>query len=164
MSQLTYVDQVAGFAGLIYDLGPNDVVTRVSEEASAEIPFGVAVALGTLDNQALVPAASTAKVQGVVTHAHIYAPTIDIGDTGLKPKVAFGMMRRGRLWVRPETAVVALDRAHVRHTAGAGGTQKGAWRNSEVSGETLDVTAEAVFVTSAGAGELAVLEVDFTNS
>lgn len=149
-----------GFAGML-DGMENTVASAFSEEASAEVPFGVGVARGTADDGVLLPATSTAKVRGVVVHDHAHALGQELGDTGLKPKTQFGVLRRGRILVIVEEAVVPGDRGYVRYS---GSGQKGAWRMSAVAGETLDCTSQAEFqTTQATIGGLAVLDVDFTN-
>ncbi len=160
MSQLTYEDnQAVGFAGQLYDLGENDMVTGVSEEASAEMPFGIVVVRATTDDGVKIPAAEADIPKGVVVHSHSYQVGVDLGDTGLKPKTEMSIMRRGRIWVTVQEAVIPGDRAYIRF---AGTGQKGGWRKSEVVGETMDITLQAEFQTTAAADALAVVEVDFT--
>lgn len=150
----------AGFAGMLHGTD-NRVASACSEEASAETPFGVAVARGTADDGVLLPALSTSKIRGVVVHDHAHAYTQELGSTGLKPKTQFGVLRRGSILVTVEEAVVPGDRGYVRF---AGTGQKGAWRKSAVADETLDCTSQAEFqTTQATIGGLAVLEVNFTN-
>lgn len=160
MAQLDYNDQAVGFAGMLADSGPNDVGTGVSEEASAEIPFGVAVARGATADGVDLPSAADDIVRGIVVHSNSYVEGVDLGSTGLEPKTCFGVLRRGRIWVKVEEAVSPGDRAYVRY---AGSGQKGAFRKSEVVGETLDVTAEGEFQTTAAIDGLAIVDVDFTN-
>jgi hypothetical protein len=152
-----------GYAGML-DGSDHNFASGFSEEASAEIPFGVAVARGTADDGVKLPAASTAKIRGVVVHSHAYDKDQELGDTGIKPKCQISVGRRGRFLVTVEEAVIPGDRAFIRYATGDGGSQKGAWRKSAVAGETIDVTAEAEFQTTASAAGLAVVEVDFTNS
>lgn len=150
----------AGYAGML--VGSNhDIDSGFSEEASAEIPFGVGVARGTADDGVKLPGASTDSVRGVVSHSHAYDKTRELGDTGLKPKTQINVVRRGKIRVIVEEAVAPGDRAYVRY---AGSGQKGAWRKTEVAGETLDCTAEASFITTTAINGVAILEVDFTNS
>jgi hypothetical protein len=127
------------------------------------MPFGIAVKEGTGDNDANLPGAGTDKLAGILLHSHAYDKNNELGTTGLKPKAVLGVLRKGRVYVTVEEAVVKGDRLFVRHTAGVGGTQKGAVRKSAVGGETVDATKQGVFLTSASAAGLAVLEVDFVN-
>lgn len=165
MSQLSYSDTMAvAFAGMLYDLTDNDIVSSVSQESSLEIPFGVGVCRGTVDSGVKLPAVSTAKMKGVAVHSHAYEPLDALGTVGVKPTFPINTLRRGRIWVIVEEAVVPGDRAFVRFAAGSGGSQLGAWRKSEVLDETLDLTAECEFQSTADALGLAVLECNFTNS
>lgn len=170
MSQTSYAEQPAAFAGMLADATiVKHADTLVQGEASAEIPFGVAVALSTspgtdgTPGKAVLPAAANAKIWGVAVHSHDYDNRTELGTTGMKPKVLLSALRKGRIWVTVETAVVAGDRAHIRYAAGAGGSQLGAFRNASVVNETIDLTKVAVFLTTASIGGLAMVEVDFTN-
>lgn len=163
MSQTSYTTtQPAAFAGLLYDVGPHDIITRITEETVLEVPFGVVVAFGGADNQCELPDATTDKCLGIVVHSHDYDASA-LGTVGVKPKNLLQVLRKGRIWVLAENGVAPGDRGFVRAVAGAGGTQLGAIRQAAVGGETIDATTQIVFVTTALAGGLAVVEVDFTN-
>jgi hypothetical protein len=161
MSQTSYSDtQAIAFAGQLQGIAGQQVDTGVSEEASAEIPYGVGVARGTAADGVLLPTNVNAKMRGVVIHSHNQEPSIALGTVGLKPRSCFGVLRRGRVALLVEEAVVAGDRGFVRF---AGTGQKGAWRKSAVTNETIDLTAQVEFVTAAGANGLAFADVDFIN-
>lgn len=167
MSQTTYsYTMTTAFAGMLADsnIALNDIFGAVQAEASAEIPFGVMCCKGTGDNDAKLPAASNAKLIGVLIHSHTYEPRLDLGTVGVKPGAMLNIMNKGRVWVLVEENVTREDRAYIRYAAGAGGTQLGAFRKSSVSGETIDATKTCKFVTSASAGQLAVVEVDMLNA
>lgn len=149
-----------GYAGML-DGADHHIASGIQAESSAEIPFGVCVVRGTGDDDVKLPAASTDKPRGVVVHSHNYDKDQELGSTGIKPKSQVGVLRRGRILVVVEEAVVPGDRGYVRY---AGSGQKGAWRKSAVLDETLNLTREAEFQsTQATIGGLAVLEVDFSN-
>jgi len=165
MSQTSYSNTMtAAFAGMLADTGRNDIFGALQAEASLEIPFGVMVCKGTGDNDAKLPAASDAKLIGVLVHSHAYEPRTDLGTTGVKPGATLNVMNRGRMHVLVEETVVREDRAYIRYASGAGGTQLGAFRKSAVSNETIDVRANVKFVTSASSGQLAIIEVDMLNT
>jgi hypothetical protein len=152
------------FAGMIVDCSPDDIDSFIQAEASAEVPFGAVVAqYSGGDNQARLPAASNAKLVGIVVHSHNYDPYHDLGTTGVKAGKMISVMRKGRIWVTSETANAPLDRLFVRYATGAGGTQLGAVRNATVVNEMIDATTQGVFRTTCLASGLCVLEVDFTN-
>jgi hypothetical protein len=130
-----------------------------NSEASAEVPFGVMVAVGAADDAALLLVDANSKFAGVVVHSHAYDRRVDFGDTGLLPKTTLSVMRKGSIWVTVEEAVSVGDVAFVRHTAGAGGTQKGAFRKSADTA-TAVTTGTCKFLTSASASGLALLDVN----
>lgn len=157
--------------GALADGAAHEVLSMVSEEATAEIPFGVAVVFnqleaGDVDNGAVVPDAIDEIVAGIVVHQNVYSVGSggELGDTGLKPGATLNVLRKGRIWVKAEDAVVPGDRLFVRAVAG-GGEQEGALRMSQDdSTDCIDCTNCGVFLTSADAGALSLLEVDFTNT
>lgn len=146
-----------------------DVATYISEEASAEIPFGVMVCRGSTDedNGALLLNTSAAAMEqllaGVVMWTDVYAKPSELGDTGLKPGVTLNVLQRGRIWVRPEDAVDPGDAVRVRCVV-AGSEVKGAFRSAADSTDCVDISSFARWRSSAGAGELAILEIDMTNA
>lgn len=152
--------------GQLADTLDHDCLSYVSEEASAEIPFGVMIMKGAADFGALLVNAANAIPVGVLVHAFVYdnGPNGELGLVGLKPKAAFNVMRSGRIYVMVEENVTAMDRAYVRYAAGAGGTQLGAFRKTSVVNETIDVRKNCQFLTSASAGDIATLAVDMMNS
>jgi hypothetical protein len=162
MSQTAYsAAMTAGYAGEKFDVGEMDVVSMISEESSAQMPFGVVVARGTADAGCKLPALDTDVPAGIVAHSHAYERNGELGTTGVQPKMAVNVMRRGRIWVTAEEAVAPGDRLFVRIVAGSGGSQLGACRKSAVAGETIDCSAQGEFQTTATTGALALIDVNF---
>jgi hypothetical protein len=158
--QLSYAAApAAGFPGMKADSGEDDCRTFAQAEASAELPFGVMVAQGGTADKAILPVDANSRFVGVVIHSHEYVPGTDMGTTGLKPKVAMAVMNKGRIWVKVEEAVAVNDRAYVRHTSGAGGTQKGAFRKSADTATAVAVPG-CRYLTAASANGMAILSVD----
>jgi hypothetical protein len=62
--------------------------------------------------------------------------------------------------VRVEEAVLPGDPVFVRFAAGAGGTGLGAFRKSADTGSAAQVPNGAVYMTTASAGSLALVEVN----
>lgn len=156
MPQTSVSDNPAvGFAGMLVDSSESDVASYVSEEAAAEIPFGVMVQQGTADTQALLIAAQADVPIGVVVHSHAYAKDDELGDTGLKPDVTLGILKRGVIWVTAIDAVTPAD--DVRYTEAGGG-----FLTTAAGGVTVDCSTFARFLTTAGVGELVQLEIDMT--
>jgi hypothetical protein len=160
--------------GMLADLHTDedgDVVSAFNEEASDEIPFGVMVKGGTADDSVKNLATTADLLKGVVVFANYFDKPIQLGDTGLKPGVAFGLLRRGHIYVRVEDAVTPASEVHVRVTTGgsngygdAGAETAGAFRGSDDGGDTIDITAFAKYLTSADVGEIAVVSIDMDNA
>jgi len=170
MQDAVATSPAVGVAGDIADLstvksGLIDAAT--SEEASAEIPFGTMVIQGTGDHGCLKLHTSAAAMEqlllGIAVRSHDFARGSELGDTGLKPGATFGVGRRGRFWVVPEDAVAPGDPVRVRAVV-AGNEVKGAFLTAADSTDAIDISAFAQWKTSADAGELAVVEIDMTNS
>lgn len=158
--QTVYLDYMkAGFPGMKADSSDvDDVRTHASGEAATEIPFGVVVAKkAATDVGVVLPTALADVLLGVVVHSHDYAKGYELGSVGLKPQASLSVMNKGKIYVTVEDAVVAGNRAFSRY-AGAG--QKGAFRGAAVANETVELKG-CRYLTSAAAGGLAVLEVDF---
>lgn len=163
MSQTSYSTyQSTGFAGMIADTGDTDILSYINEEASANLPFGVAVQRGTADFGFLALVNGSSVPIGILAHTHQVDPgqiATSPADAGVPPRYAGGVLKRGRMYVRVEEAVTPASPVFVRHTAGAGGTQKGAFRASADTSTALAWTA-ARYLTSAGVGGIAVVEVN----
>lgn len=154
---------VAGQLADLYTEENGDVLSATSQEASAEIPFGVMVQKGTSDDGVKLLSAANNKLAGVVVYASLYNKPTQLGDTGLKPGVTFDRLMGGRILVLVEEAVAVGDEVHVRHTTSTT-EQVGGFRKSAVSNKTLDISAFAQWRTAAGAGELAVLDIDMNDA
>lgn len=154
---------VAGQLADLYTSEHGDVVSATNEEASAELAFGLFVKKGTADNTVKKLNAADNALEGVVVHSHGYHKPVEIGDTGLKPGVTMGILRKGRIIVLPETAVTPASEVHVRAVA-AGEEIAGAVRATADGADTIDITGFASFRGSADAGEPVVLEIDMPNS
>lgn len=151
------------FAGMVADSSRDtNVRSYVSEEASAEIPFGVFVKQGTGDDQCLKLTAVTDKLIGVVVHSHAYAKDQELGDTGLKPKVTVGVMSRGRIWMPVEEAVTPASPVRVRCIA-VGNEVAGALRDTADASDDVAITTWARFLTSTTGAGIVLLEFDVNN-
>lgn len=163
MSQTSYSTyQAAAFAGMLADSGEVDVLSYVNEEASANLPFGVAVAKGTADNGFLAMVNGSSVIVGILAHTHQVDPSRVASSptgAGVPPKYLGNVLKRGRIIVQVEEAVTPASAVFVRHTAGAGGTQKGAFRASADTATAVAWTA-ARYLTSAGIGGFATVEIN----
>lgn len=163
----------AGFAGMLGE-GSHKTRSYHNEESTAVMPFGIMIARGTSDPDegALLPhtsaAAMAAAFAGVVLHSHHYDEEFEIGagagtlDDGLNPDVTLKVLTHGTVWVLPEEAVTPASDVRVRVVAGAT-EQAGAFRaTADDVTDCVDVSAFCRWLTSAGAGEPALLEINMT--
>jgi len=145
-----------GLAGQLADVGNADIVTRANASGGA-IPFGVFVTKGAAQREATLPDA-TGEVTGltglgVVLRSHTQPQGEGYADSDPMP-----VLKRGRVWVPVEDAVTAESAAFVRFVAGVG-EQLGAFR-SDADGTDAVALPGAKFVSDAGAGELALLDIN----
>ena len=161
--QTSYADAYTkNFSGQ-HLMQPGDVVeSYISEESSAEIPFGVAVAEGTdPTTQCLLPSSENDNILGIVIHAHSYAKPDQLGDDGIKPGQWVLVLRRGKCVVQCDSGCTAFDRLWVRAVADPG-ERLGAPEDADDSTDTVDCTGQGQWRTTAVADALATLEVNFT--
>lgn len=172
--QSTFGDNPAiGYAGTLDSNLAHDVITMKNAEASTSIAFGRAVKFKdtvTTDKDAVLPAAETDKILGIVLRSDTYGVAwTDLDGTvygqldadGVKPGAFLNILRRGRILVTAEDAVEAGDKLWVRCTAGGAGEVVGGLVNADEGTETIDCTAVGTWMSSAAAGGLAWLDVNF---
>lgn len=151
-----------------------DIVSRFSQEASAEIPFGAGVQFGTVrDGVKLLT--SSGVIEGVSVWGFNHQPGTngDLGTTGLKPKAGLQVIRRGRVYVLLDktisVAIVPSDRGFCRYTIdGVTNPTIGAWSNASDAGKNLDCTKQVEFLSAAflsadGTNYIAEADVAFVN-
>lgn len=160
------------FAGMLADLEDNALITLRNSD-SVSMPFGAIVAFKTAapasNEDAILPAASTAKIAGVLVHQHKYSRTFTLPDgsvageldgTGLVVGTPFSVLRAGVIFVTCEDGCNVGDRLFIRY---AGGTL-GAARSTDAGGSTcINANNQGQWLTSASAGGIAMIEVDFRN-
>jgi hypothetical protein len=154
----------AAFSGQLADNSANECIAMYNG-AAAEIAFGRAVKFGAADYEAILPSAETDKIVGIVVHSHAYTKGFtgaELGSTGVVENGNLTVLRKGRIWVIAEDAVTRGDRLWVRAVAGGDPEFLGGLLNADDSTDTIDCTNQGVWLTSASAGGLALLEVDFT--
>lgn len=164
MAQTSYPSSMdPAFAGMLADLDNKKAISMNNGEASAEMPFGVAVCWGASDDEALLPDATSDVIAGILLHAHSYDPDSQLGDDGVLPDNTISVLRKGTVWAVCEDGCSPGDRLFVRAVT-SGAEQEGALRASADSTDCIDCTNQGVWLTTAAEGGLAKLEVDFTNS
>lgn len=151
MSQTTYNEKMdVSFEGMLADSGRIDALSALIE-GSDIAGFGLAVKRGTAENQVAALSANTDKVAGVVIHKHV--------ESGLLEEFEdVSILRKGRIVVKVEEAVVAGDPVFVRAVT-AGLEVAGAFRKSADSTDCIALT-NCEFVTGAGIGGLAVVDLN----
>lgn len=169
--QTSYLDnQPLPYAGLMADTDDSEVYPAYNAEASAQIPFGFAVARYTTapydvwGNGVKLPASAADVIMGICRHSHAYsnAPGGDLGATGLNPNAVLNVLRRGRIWAVCEDGCAPGARLWIRYTAA--GTGKGTLRSTDAGGSTcLDATTKGEWQTAAAAGAVAMIDVNFVN-
>jgi hypothetical protein len=156
MSQTSYdFAPAVAFAGLLADLSNHATLSYRNAEA-ANMPFGIAVKKGAGDSDAALLSAAESVIAGVTVHTH--AVDQQDGD-GVPPKGSIAVLTSGRIYVKVEQAVTPADPVYTRFAAGAGGSQKGAFRK-DADTATAKLMKGARYLTSAAADGYAVLEVN----
>lgn len=156
MPQLTMtVEPAKALAGLIAEIGPRVILSRLSESAT-RLPYGIAVKMGAdKDNGFLPLAGSGDEVLGILGHAHflntkgIAEQTQPIGQKDAVNVVAMGVVN-----VLVEEAVAPGDPVYVRYTATSPNPQVGSFRKSADTGKAK-LLRGARYLTTAGAGGFA---------
>lgn len=159
MAQTTYnTDLAIGFEGQLQESPNRDCLSRVWENATSA-PYGIAVARGTDPDLEVDHAPDAAgDILGVLSHSHaneVGADDLNQADQGKLVNV----LHQGRVLVKVEDACTPASSVFVRVAAGGGGTQLGAFR-TDADTATARAASGMRFLTSAGAGGLAVLEID----
>jgi hypothetical protein len=132
------------------------ITNDVAFIANANIGFGLAIAQGTQDVEGRLLAATSDKVIGVAVYTH--ADMINNGVAGYAAQAAMGVLTQGCIWVKPEVAVVAQDAVYVRAVA-TGTERAGAFRPSADGSDTIQLS-NSKFLTSASAGQLALVQIN----
>lgn len=150
-----------GYPGMLADASMAVKDTGISAEASAEIPFGVMVKKGTANDQVAIVTATTNKFRGIVV-ADQYAPGVEIGDVGVKPKISMALLQKGRIYVYSEEAVNPSLAVRVRCVA-TGGEIAGSFRTSADTTDCVDISKFAQWKSTTSAAGPAILEIDMAN-
>ena len=132
-------------------------------EASASIPFGFAVCPhASLAQTAILPAAETDVVIGIVARYHNHSLDVDLDTTGLKVGATMDVLVKGAMWVTAEDVTTYRGRGWVRCTAGGAGEVVGGITSADEGTETIDTTNYIQHQSVVAAGELVEIEIDFT--
>lgn len=161
--QTTYPAAFAlGFEGQLAD-GGSDRHSETRVNTTVEMSFGRAVVRhASNDNEVEVPSTGNVNFEGITHHTHAVELGSIVGTAteGIPEDKPANILRKGRIVVLVEEAVTPADSVFFRHNApGALPEALGRFRTDADAGDATAV-ASARFVTSAAAGELAVLEIN----
>lgn len=124
--------------------------------AAPEIAFGRAVRYGSVTDarDARLPAAETDKIVGLLAHSHSYenGPNGDLGTVGVKQGGKLNVLRKGRMWVINEDAVVPGDPVWVRAVASGDPEFLGGLTNADDGTDTIQIPGTWQSASAAGAG------------
>lgn len=168
------VGPAQGYVGTLDVLANHHLVSGRNDD-SVSIPFGKAViwdpSAPAADFSVTLPAGSqTSPVMGIVMFSQRYARAWtdvsgvvhgDLDATGLVPGTLMTVVRQGRILVTAASNVTAgVTKLYVRSTATLGQTL-GALEGAADSTNMIDCTAQGTWMSTATAGNLAWLEVNF---
>jgi hypothetical protein len=144
----------AGFAGQIYDTMFTD---KMSYSAEGAVPFGAIVRLGT-NKERQVAAVGTGAGQAALAigvAVMTYATEQDAsGNVGYGNTQTVSVMKRGRIWVKTNDAVVAGAAANLNLSNGT------VTDEAVAAGIEAFTNFSAKFITGTTAAGLAVVEIN----
>ena len=159
MPQLSYSrTQPVGFPGMKSSAVDDTIVTGVSEETSADIPYGLFVAQGVNQDGVKLPTLTTDLPKGISTQSHADHISYVGPNSGVVPYAPLNVTRQGRVYVNSEDAVTPASKVFMRFAANGGNTQKGSIRGTTDTG-CVEIYG-AAFVGSCAAGGLVEIEVN----
>jgi hypothetical protein len=150
MSQTAYTQEPErAFQGMLADSKEADIITRAFEGAGGS-PFGVAFEEGTTPAEQVAPTTLTGfNFVGVGAHRHNRDTFTQALDIGIDDEDAVNVLRKGRIWVPIEQAVVPHTSAvFIRHTVNGGLDQLGAFRIDADTARADDHSAVAEWLDS----------------
>lgn len=161
MSQTSYdMDQPIGVAGLLADASGSPKKTATYINPDDEIPFGRAVAKDSAtDSACKLPDGAGVDIVGIAVRDSATEESDATAENAYATESAVAVLRRGRIYVVVEEAVTPDDAVFVRHTANGLLTSLGIFRTDNDGGNALEITS-ARYVTSAGLGELAIVDIN----
>jgi hypothetical protein len=155
----TIVVSVTGATGIISQA---EIVANDHSEG-----FGLLVVQDAFQDDGAVPPVAQSdilnnkrNIVGITKHTHNNEQAIQGGvNPGYLTTKTMDTVRSARVLVRVEEAVTPASVPHVRFLSGVGGTTLGAFRASVDTNTAEPLPDEFRFIDSAGAGELATLEI-----
>ena len=139
----------AAFKGMLYDIGTNDVMSYAAE---ANVLFARPVMLGTNKEKQVLHATTGAAAMGVALATHSIEQASN-GDVQYAIGATVSVLKRGRVWVETNDAVVAGAVANY-HVASGKFTDE-----AVAAGIEALTQLNARFITGTTAAGLAVVEI-----
>ncbi len=159
MSQTAYpLEAAVAFPGMLGEGGKEFSISRANEDAVA-IGAGRPVVVGTdPETQAALPSSAGETFLGITTAKHGRERLDLVGAASFRQNENMEIVRKGRVWVTVEEAVVYGDPVFFRHTDN-GPLLAGGWRNDTAAGEA-DAVPEAIFASTAAIDTVALIEIN----
>ena len=130
------------------------------------VPFGRGLARGSVADVAVLPSVTGFTIEGVsIARARArpkdnsVSPPVT-GEADYKAADAVNVLRKGRIWVRPEDAVTVASDVYVRHTQGSNPLHTVGRFRKDADSAKADQWVGARWLTAAAGGEIAVLEIN----
>lgn len=164
-AQTTYgFYQSVPYAGALYDLESDQQIrSYANQEATASMPFGIAVAQGANDDGCILMVDTNSKVLGITIHTHAVDPhqvATTPAKAGLSPKGTCGVLRQGRLWAIAEAIVAPQDDVFARYTASTAPKDQLGGLGPSADSSSAKQIAQAKWLTTAAAAGLAVVDIN----
>lgn len=160
-----------GTAGQIADewtAHNGDAFAGTNEEVAASIPFGCLAVRSSNEGVKLPTSLADVKLaSGILIREELF-DALQLTDvtvhtnaqSAIKPTVTGSFLRRGRIYVIPETTGTEASGVFLRKS---GTGQLGSFRATAVVGETIVCTPFAKWIGTPTAGQPCVLEIDLNN-
>lgn len=131
--------------------------TTTPNKTGSPIPFGRGIAVDAQGNVSL-PSATGFSMSGVAVMKH-KSNANATGEAGYQSGEAVVTLKRGRVWVVPETVIASVNEpVYLRHTDD-GTNPPGQFRN-DADGANADQVSARWMSTTAQVGDLAILELN----
>lgn len=139
------------------------IESHVNGEASDEIPYGHFVGRGSTaanGESEAIRFEEDGVLLGLAVFSSKLAYPAQVGDTGVKPGVTFGVARTGVYYVMPIDDVTPASGVHILHTT-VSSDLPGSVRGTADAGDSIDASDFCRWRTSGGptSGQCAELEI-----
>lgn len=156
--------QSVPFAGVLADLeSDQDIRSYVNQEATAAMPFGIAVCQAADDNGCKLMVDANSLILGITVHQHAVDPYFlpsSPAKAGIAATMTAGVLRKGRIWAIAEEAVAPQDAVYSRYTVTtAPKDQLGGLGNTGDTSTAL-LIAQAKWLTTAAAAAVGIVDIN----